>query len=214
MSGDGVFITFEGGEGTGKSTVITRVRTWLVAQGREVVVTREPGGTPVAEAVRSVLLAPSMAPDGLSELFLLEAARHDHVEQLIRPALARGAVVLSDRYADSSLVYQGVARGVPDAVVRWLNDLATGGLQPSRTVVLDLDPKVGLARVRQRADEHGSTEASRIDAESLDFHRRVREGFLALAAKEPDRVVVVDAAAAVNEVVAAVVDVVGEVLDG
>ncbi len=211
---DGVLITFEGGEGTGKSTVLSRVHRWLEGSGREVVVTREPGGTAVGEAIRSILLDSRLSPDGLSELFLFEAARHDHVEKLIRPALERGAVVLCDRFADSSVVYQGVARGVSADVVHTLNELATGGLRPHRTILLDLDPDVGLARV-QRRGEGGETDGpSRIDDESPSFHRSVREGFLTLAADEPDRVVVVDASRSADEVFAVVRDALQEVANG
>ncbi|MCU0304721.1 MAG: dTMP kinase, partial [Thermoanaerobaculales bacterium] len=137
---DGFFITFEGGEGTGKTTQIRRLAAHLEGLGRAVVVTREPGGTPVAEAARAVLLDPALAPDGLTELFLLEAARRDHVERVIRPALEGGGVVLSDRFADSSTVYQGIVRGLGEELVIRLNRLATGDLEPDLTLVLDLDP--------------------------------------------------------------------------
>jgi len=188
----GTFITFEGGEGTGKSTQIERFADRLREQGREVVVTREPGGTPLAEAVRAVLLDPGQEPDGLGELFLLEAARHDHVVRVIRPALERGAVVLCDRFADSSWVYQGVVRGVGEAVVDELNQLATGGLEPDLTVVFDLDPETGLDRARDRNSTAGGHE-SRLDEEPLAFHRRVREAYRQLADRYPDRVRLIDA---------------------
>lgn len=199
----GVFITFEGGEGTGKSTQIRRLAAWLGERGREVVATREPGGTPLAEAARAVLLDPGHSPDGLTELFLLEAARHDHTERLIRPALARGAVVLCDRYADSSTVYQGLVRGVGRAQVEALNRLATGGLEPDRTLVLDLDAGAGVARARVRnADGDGSE--CRLDDEPAEFHRRVREGFRALAGADTGRFRVVDAEGAEDAVFARV----------
>ncbi|HSN54364.1 MAG TPA: dTMP kinase [Candidatus Sulfomarinibacteraceae bacterium] len=189
---DGFFITFEGGEGTGKTTQIRRLAEHLEALGRTVVVTREPGGTPVAEAARAVLLDPALEPDGVTELFLLEAARRDHVERVLRPALARGAIVLSDRFADSSTVYQGMVRGVGVERVLELNRLATGGLEPDLTFVLDLDPDAGVVRARVR-NSSGDGSESRLDDEPADFHRRVREGFLRLAELAPRRVRVVDA---------------------
>lgn len=188
----GFFISFEGGEGTGKTTQIRRLAVHLEALGRTVVVTREPGGTPVAEAARAVLLDPALEPDGVTELFLLEAARRDHVERVVRPALARGAIVLSDRFADSSTVYQGMVRGVGVERVLELNRLATGGLEPDLTFVLDLDPDAGVVRARVR-NSSGDGSESRLDDEPADFHRRVREGFLRLAELAPRRVRVVDA---------------------
>jgi len=192
MTVSGVFITFEGGEGTGKSTQLELLARWYEASGREVVRTREPGGTVLAEAVRAILLDPAQNPDGLSELFLLEAARHDHVEHVVRPAMMRGAVVLSDRFADSSTVYQGHVRGLGAAMVRQLNALTTGGLEPDMTLVLDMDPELALTRARDRnADGDGSE--SRLDDEPMVFHRKIREAFLRLAEAAPDRIRVVDA---------------------
>ncbi len=176
--GRGWFITFEGGEGSGKTTQVRRLEEHLRGGGHEVVVTREPGGTAVAEAVRAVLLDPAQDPDPLTELFLLEAARRDHVERVIRPALERGAVVLCDRFADSSVVYQGLVGGVEAATVERLNRLATGGLEPDLTFVLDLPAEEGLARVGRR---NGGGSGNRIDGHPLEFHRRVRDAFLELA---------------------------------
>lgn len=187
----GLFITFEGGEGTGKSTQMRRLAEWLRERGREVVTTREPGGTPVAEAVRTILLDPVHEPDGFTELFLLEAARRDHVVKLIRPALARGAVVLSDRFADSSTVYQGMVRHLGAAVVRQLNVLATSGLEPDATLIFDMDPESALARARGRNVATGDT--NRIDDEPLAFHQEIRAAFLRLAESLPGRCRVVDA---------------------
>jgi dTMP kinase len=164
-----------------------------------VVSTREPGGTPLAEALRAVMLDPRLEPDGLIELLLVEAARHDHVERLIRPALARGAVVLCDRFTDSSLVYQGRVRGLGEELVQELNRAATGGLVPDLTLVFDLDPELALARTRRRNDAPGG-QPSRIDLEPEAFHRRVRQGFLELAAREPGRVRVVLAEGGADEV--------------
>jgi len=188
----GWFITFEGGEGTGKTTQIRRLAAHLESLGRTVVLTREPGGTPVAEAARAVLLDPALEPLGLSELFLLEAARHDHVERVIGPALDRGEVILCDRYADSSTVYQGMVRGIGVERVEDLNDLATGGLDPDLTLILDLDPEAGVTRARSR-NATGDGSESRLDDEPAEFHRSVREGFLRLAVRYPHRVRVIDA---------------------
>jgi len=199
----GLFITFEGGEGTGKTTQIARLAERLRAAGREVVVTREPGGTPLAEAIRALLLDPAQTPNGLVELLLLEAARHDHVERVVVPALAIGAVVISDRFADSSTVYQGMVRGLGAEQAERLNALATGGLEPDRTVVLDLDSEAGVGRALRRNADDG--DASRLDQEPLDFHRRVREGFLELARRHPERIRLVAAAGPADDVFARVV---------
>ncbi|NOZ94774.1 MAG: dTMP kinase [Acidobacteria bacterium] len=181
----GVFITFEGGEGTGKSTQIARLGEHLRGRGFEVVITREPGGTPVAEAARAILLDPELDPDPLSELFLLAAARRDLVERVIRPALERGAVVLCDRYTDSSVVYQGMVGGVGREAVEEINRLATGGLVPGRTFLLDLDPETGMERTRRRNGAVGGR--SRFDEKPLQFHRRVRDAYLELALEDTVR---------------------------
>lgn len=195
----GYFISFEGGEGTGKTTQIERLAAHLEGLGHTVVVTREPGGTPVAEAARRVLLDPELEPDGLTELFLLEAARRDHVERVVVPALDRGEVVISDRFADSSTVYQGMVRGLGEELVIQLNRLATSDLEPDLTVVFDLDPEHGVGRARSRNAVGGSVE-SRLDDEPVEFHRRVRDGFVRLAELFPDRVRVIDAAGDPDEV--------------
>jgi dTMP kinase len=189
---NGFFITFEGGEGTGKSTQIELLESWFSERGHEVVVTREPGGTPVAEAVRAILLDPAFSFDGVVEVFLYEAARRDHVERVIRPALDRGAVVLCDRFTDSSLVYQGLARGVGWEAVAGLNEMATEGLQPDLSLVFDMDPGLALSRARSRNTETTVNE-SRFDDEPEDFHGRVRRGYEELARRHPDRVRVIDA---------------------
>ena len=188
----GWFITFEGGEGTGKSTQIVMLADYLRAAGWRVLVTREPGGTDVAEAARAVILDPGLQPDGLSELFLLEAARHDLVEKVIRPAIDRGEVVLCDRYADSSVVYQGMVRGVGVEKAVELNRIATDGLEPDLTLVLDLDHEAGVQRARKRNAEGDGSE-SRLDDEPATFHRQVREGFLRLADHHADRFRVIPA---------------------
>jgi dTMP kinase len=184
----GLFVTFEGGEGTGKSTQIARLAARLGARGLEPVITREPGGTPLAEGIRALLLDRGRAPGPVAEAFLMEAARADLVAQVIRPALAAGRVVLCDRYDDSTLAYQGAGRGLDPEALRAWNRAATGGLTPDLTLLFDLDPAAGLAR---RAGAEGET--NRLDREPREFHARVREGYLALARAEPGRFLVLDA---------------------
>lgn len=195
----GRFITFEGIEGCGKTTQIDLLREHLEKAGRPVVVTREPGGTAIAEAIRGVLLDP--AHEGMAhatEILLYEAARAQLVNDVIRPALTSGAVVLCDRFADSTTAYQGAGRGLPIEHVLQLHHFATQGIWPHLTIVLDLPAKVGLERARARG------RFDRIEQESLDFHERVRQGFLALAKQEPGRIRIVDATQSI-EAIAAVI---------
>ncbi|MFN8124994.1 MAG: dTMP kinase [Candidatus Nanopelagicales bacterium] len=181
----GVFVAFEGGEG-GKSTQLTALAERLRGRGREVVVTREPGGSPRAETIRELILAPSSHDlDARCEALLFAAARADHVATVVRPALESGAVVLCDRYLDSSVAYQGAARSLGEQRVRDLSLWATDHLVPDLTVVLDIDPRVGLSRAQ---------DASRLEAEPLDFHDEVRGAFLRFAEQAPERYLVVDAA--------------------
>src|SRR5215204_3954989 len=205
MGDPGRLIAFEGVEGSGKSTQLELLRRALERRGgpgdrrggppenrsREVVVTREPGGTPAGERVRAVVLDPEVELHPRAEALLFAAARAELVEEVIRPALERGAVVLSDRYLDSSLAYQGGARGLGVGPVTEVNRFATGGVVPDLVVLLDLDPAAGLARRAGQRD--------RIEAQDLDFHRRVRSAFRDLAAADPARFCVVDAAAPVAE---------------
>lgn len=198
MSARGVFITFEGGEGCGKSTQLRVLARRLEAADVSVRALREPGGTVVGEAVRGLLLDPdNTGLDAFAELLLYEASRAQLVAEVIEPALESGEVVLCDRFADSSTAYQGHARGLPLAEVAALNDIATGGLFPDRTVLLDVEPALGV----RRATSQG---ADRLEGEDLAFHERVREGFLAIAAEEPDRVRIVDASGDVDTVAARV----------
>jgi dTMP kinase len=183
----GLFITFEGGEGSGKSTQIARLAERLRAGGRDPVVTREPGGTPLGEGIRALLLDPARPPDALTEALLMVAARAELVARVIRPALARGQVVLCDRYADSTLVYQGAGRGLDRALLRSLNEAATGGLTPDLTLLLDLDPAIGLSR------RSAAGEPNRLDREPEAFHARVRAAYLELSREEPARWVALDA---------------------
>ena len=196
MGDPGRLIAFEGVEGSGKSTQLELLRQALVGRGREVVVTREPGGTPAGERMRAVLLDPGVELHPRAEALLFAAARAELVERVIRPALERGAVVLCDRYLDSSLAYQGGARGLGRGPVEEVNRFATGGLLPDLVVLLDLDPAAGLGRRAGALD--------RIEAQDLGFHRRVRQAFCDLAAADPGRFAVVDAAAPAPEVAARV----------
>ena len=196
MGDPGRLIAFEGVEGSGKSTQLELLRQALVGRSREVVVTREPGGTPAGERMRAVLLDPGVELHPRAEALLFAAARAELVDAVIRPALERGAVVLCDRYLDSSLAYQGDARGLGRGPVTEVNRFATGGLLPDLVVLLDLDPAAGLGR---RAGE-----LDRIEAQDLAFHRRVRQAFCDLAAANPGRFAVVDGAAPVAEVAAGV----------
>ena len=190
----GFFLVLEGGEGSGKSTLARALAASWTAAGREVVITREPGGTPVAEAIRELLLSDGFAEaDPWAEALMFAAARADHVARVIRPALDRGAAVICDRFVDSSVAYQGVALGLGEATVRAANEPAIAGARPDLTVILDIDPAVGLAR----AVGH-----NRMEARTLDFHRRVRAAFLSFA--ELERHVVVDAAAPAADVAAEV----------
>jgi len=194
MSDRGVFITFEGGEGSGKSTQIRMLACRLEGAGMTVRVLREPGGTAPGEAVRHILLDPDHAGlDARAELLLYEAARAQLVAEVIEPALKAGEVVLCDRFYDSSTAYQGYGRGLPIDEVTQLNTAATGGLVPDRTLVLDIGPELGIAR----ATTHG---ADRLEGEDRTFHDAVREGFLAIASAEPQRVRVLDATGTVEEV--------------
>ena len=190
----GAFITFEGGEGSGKSTQIARLARRLEAAGLPVRVVREPGGTRMGEGVRALLLDPEHSGlDATSELLLYEASRAQLVADVIEPALLAGEIVVCDRFYDSTTAYQGFARGLALDRIRELNALASLGIVPDRTVVLDLAPALGI----ERATRHGT---DRLEAESLAFHEAVRRGFLTIAAEEPDRVRVVDASGTADEV--------------
>lgn len=194
----GFFVAFEGGEGAGKSTQEARLAQALRERGHLVVSTREPGGTPAGEAIRRVLLGPEYAGlDPRAESLLFAAARGEHVARVIRPALDRGAVVICDRYMDSSIAYQGVGRDLGPDRVRDLNLWATHGLVPDLTIVLDVDPEVGLSRFEER---------DRLESEPMEYHRAVRSGFLALAEQEPQRYLVVDARQDVDVISSLIID--------
>lgn len=195
------FISFEGGEGSGKSTHARRLADWLKAQGHDVVLTREPGGTPGAEEIRNLLVQGEAARwDPMTEALLHFAARRDHVTKVIKPAVARGAWVVTDRFVDSTLAYQGYGHGLGAEPIELLRKLVLGDFQPGLTLLFDVPVELGL----QRAGKRNSADA-RYESMGEQFHVRVREGFLAIARAEPSRVTVIDSSQPVDDVAAAVV---------
>lgn len=195
------FITFEGIEGSGKTTQIAMVAEFLRNQGHDVLTTREPGGCPIANAIREILLHP--ANDALvdrAELLLYAAARAQHVAEVIQPALQTGKIVLCDRYTDATLAYQGYGRGLDLELIEELNILACGDCRPNLTLLLDMPHDAGLQRALQRNSVENMTDEGRFEQESLDFHQRIREGYLALAKRAPQRMQVIDATGNPSEV--------------
>ena len=206
MAGRGKFITFEGGEGAGKSTQARKLKTALEARGKSVVLTREPGGSPGAEEIRKLLVEGE--PERwtpLAETLLFIAARADHVARTIEPALSKGQWVISDRFSDSTYVYQGVARELGIETVRYLQQMALGDFTPDLTLILDVEPGKGLVRAAGRglalfdkADPKNAaatlhhSEENRFERFDVDFHKRLRQGFLEIAAQEPKRCMVID----------------------
>lgn len=191
------FITFEGGEGSGKSTVMKDVAARLTKEGYKLVLTREPGGTPIAEEIRNVILDKANTKmDPRTEALLYAASRRQHLVEKIWPALERGEIVLCDRYLDSSLAYQGGARGLGVDEVLSINMFATEGEYPDLTLLFDLEPEEGLKRI----EKNKGREVNRLDLEKLEFHKKVRDNFRALAKKYSTRYVVIDASKSLNEV--------------
>jgi len=207
----GFFITLEGIDGTGKSTQFRRLLLHLRKQGYKVRATREPGGTPVGEKVRAILMTEKDDLSALAELALFYAARAQHVEKVIRPALERGELVVSDRFNDCSFVYQGYARGLGTKAVRLFDRVICGPTQPDLTLVLDLDARFALERALDRDAGSGT---SRFEAAGLEFQQRARAGYLARARREPERVRVIDASLSMREVQTEIANVVNEVLRG
>ena len=205
---NGLFVSFEGGEGAGKSTQIRRLAERLRERGHDVLVTREPGGSPGAEAVRHVLLSGAAEMFGTRmEAILFAAARNDHVEEVIRPALARGTVVLCDRFMDSSRVYQGVTGNLEADYIEALQRVAVNGVIPDCTLILDIPAEVGLERARKRAS--AVTAPDRFEKEEMQTHEKRREAFLDIAARDPDRCHVIDALRSEDEIaqdIAGIVD--------
>lgn len=203
----GLFISFEGGEGSGKTTQITKLAAALKEKGREVVTTREPGGTPDAEKIRSILVQ----RDGgmwspLAECLLLYAARLMHVDTLIRPALERGAIVISDRFADSTRAYQSFGHGFARQKVEDLNALVLGDFRPNLTFILDIEARAGLSRSAKRLKEQNSTE-DRFERLDVGFHERLREGYLQIAREEPDRCHIIDAMKSPDDMAREILDI-------
>jgi len=196
FSEHGLFVCFEGGEGAGKSTQSRLLHDWLVERGETVLLTFEPGHTTVGKELRRILLDPATGElSPRTEALIYAADKAEHVDHVVLPALARGEVVITDRYVDSALAYQGAGRTLAVTEVEAVNRWATGDLRPHLSVVLDLAPQAGLGRFAER---------DRIEGESLEFHLRVRQGFLDLAAADPDHYLVLDARAPVDEIAAAV----------
>lgn len=193
----GVFITVEGGEGCGKSTVLNMVVNRLKSEGVDVIITREPGGIDISEQIRNVILdVKNVKMDKITEALLYVAARRQHVVEKLEPLLADGKVVISDRFVDSNLVYQGYARGVGIDIIWEMNKFAIGNCVPELTVLFDLDPVIG----QQRINANKNREVNRLDNEKIEFHNKIREGYLEVAKKYSDRIKVVDASRTVEEV--------------
>jgi dTMP kinase len=203
--GTGFFITLEGVEGSGKTTQTALVANELRLSGHRVTVTREPGGTRAGEAIRAIFLDPAVSLHAAAELLLVLADRAQHVREKLKPALAAGEIVLSDRYSDSTVAYQGHGRGLDLKLLEELNRLAGDGTRPDLTIVLDLAVETGLERTRARVrgDVRGP---DRFEGEQVEFHRRVREGFLTIARDEPNRVRTIDATAPVAEITSRIVE--------
>mgnify|MGYP002349522407 CR=1 FL=1 len=192
-----LFFTFEGPEGAGKTTVLKMVVSKLQEEGKEVIATREPGGSVIAEEIRQVILNPAHTEmDAKTEALLYAAARSQHFVEKIEPALKQGKLVLCDRFIDSSLAYQGIGRGLGIEGVKSINEFAIGQRMPDMTILFDLDPKIGLARI----NAHKNREINRLDVESLAFHQKVREAYLKLAEEFPERIYVIDASQSLEEV--------------
>ncbi len=206
----GLFITFEGGEGSGKTTQIQRLKIWIEKNCEKfsLCVTREPGGTDDAEAIRGLLLTGSIQKwQPATEAMLVSASRHEHVVHVIQPALQRGHIVICDRFIDSTHIYQGFVGGISGEVLDGLDKLSCNGLVPDLTLLLDVDSNVGLARTVERGGSEG-----RFEAKGEAFHQKVRQGFLARAKKEPNRIIKIDAARPLDDVSRDVISIVKELL--
>lgn len=202
MQGRGQFITLEGGEGSGKTTMIASLDSYFREKGTPYIVTREPGGIEIAEKIREIILNPlHTAMDARTEALLYAAARSQHLAEKVEPALAAGKTVVCDRFVDSSLVYQGYARGLGMDNVWSINRFAIGDLMPDVTFYLDIEPEVGLERI----NAHQGREVNRLDLESLEFHHKVREGYLLLKKQFPERIRIIDASGTPDEVAKAMI---------
>lgn len=196
---NGTLISFEGPEGAGKSSILEAILPLLEEKGIPYITTREPGGVDIAEKIRQVILDPDhTSMDAKTELLLYIASRRQHLVERVLPALAAGKVVLMDRFIDSSVAYQGYGRGLSVEDIEWLNQFATDGLKPDLTLYFDLDVEEGLARIARNQER----EVNRIDLEGLELHHKVRQGYLSLAEKEPERIVKIDASQSFDAVLA------------
>ena len=199
----GLFITFEGPDGSGKTTQMRRLVERLQAKGESVVVTREPGGTPIGDRIRELLLSPDHKEmEDQTEVLLYAASRAQHVREVIVPALEAGNIVVCDRFVDASIAYQGYGLGLKPGTVADINRFATGGLQPDRTYLLDVPVSVSRERLLLRAGAAGGTALDRIEQKESAYHERVREGFLLIASNEPQRVLRIDADQGVDDIAA------------
>ncbi len=193
----GILITLEGPEGAGKTTILHQILPILTQVGVAILTPREPGGIRIAESIREIILAPeNTAIDGKTELLLFAAARRQHLNEKVRPALAEGKIVIIDRFIDSSVAYQGYARGIDVADVEMINNFATDGLLPDLTLYFDVDTEIGLSRVMS-----GNREVNRLDLEAKEMHQKVRAGYQAIAKANPERIVTIDASQTIDQVV-------------
>ncbi len=207
----GMFITFEGIEGSGKSTQIALLANYLTSRGVRHVLTREPGGTLIGDQVRKILLDPAnRSLDPAAELLLYAASRAQHLREIILPALADGTNVLCDRFSDATLAYQGYGRGLDIEMIRSLDRIVTAGMRPDLTLLFDIEAVSGIARARGRNNSRGLEAEARFENEELAFHERVRQGYLTLVAQEPDRIRVVDASTSPEAIQAKVRKIVDE----
>jgi dTMP kinase len=209
--GNGIFITLEGVEGSGKTTQAALVADALRKEGRRVTLTHEPGGTRAGEAIRAIFLDPAVSLDVAAELLLVLADRAQHVREKLKPVLAAGEIVISDRYSDSTVAYQGYGRGFDLKLLDELNRLASDGVRPDLTIVLDCPVETGLERTRARV-RGGVRAPDRFEGEQVEFHRRVREGFLEIARTDPARVMVLDSTQPKPTVTTAILDAVRKTL--
>jgi dTMP kinase len=197
----GTFITLEGIEGSGKSTQLILLANHLKAMGKQVVLTREPGGTAIGDQLRKILLDPAhTALDPTAELLLYAASRAQHLSEVILPALAAGSIVLCDRFSDATVAYQGYGRGLDIELIRALDRIVCKGMRPDRTILFDIDAPAGLARAHGRNASRGLETEARFENEEMAFHERVRQGYLALARQEADRILTVDASPVPEEI--------------
>ncbi len=198
----GIFITIEGPDGCGKSTQAEILVAYLKTKSIPVILTREPGGCSIGEEIREILLKPrgEQILSDETELFLFAAARAQHVRETILPAMSIGSVVIASRFIDATTAYQGYGRGIPIESIRDVNELATGGLKPDLTIILDIDSEKGIHRARGVNEETPAGEVDRIEAESITFHKRVRNGYLEIVKNEPERCVLIDSDRPISEV--------------